>query len=81
MNYLFHVHKRLPGWRLVIRADMGMPSATAASQWQLTRERTVGDTNPDVRREVDEKGWSLFRLGGSFADIEAELSRHSPRSN
>jgi hypothetical protein len=26
---------------------------------------------------VDEKGWWLFKLGGEFADIEAELQRKS----
>jgi len=38
---------------------------------------SAADTNPDVRKEVDEKGWCLFKLGGEFADIEAELQRKS----
>jgi hypothetical protein len=49
---------------LVVRDDTGMPPETTPEQWRFTRARTGEDTNPDVRREVDEKGWSLFRLGG-----------------
>jgi hypothetical protein len=77
MKYLFHTHSILPGWRLVVREDVGMPAATTEDEWTITRSRLAADTNPDVRKEVDEKGWCLFKLGGEFADIEAELQRKS----
>lgn len=73
MKYLFHTHGILPGWRLVVRDDEGMPAATREDQWTITRSRAAADTNPDVRKDVDERGWCLFRLGGEFADIDAEL--------
>lgn len=75
VRYLFHVHRVVPGWRLVIRDDLGMPAETSADQWSFTRSRTAEDTNADVRREVDERGWSLFRLGGDFADVAADVAR------
>jgi hypothetical protein len=62
MKYLFHTHSILPGWRLVVREDMGMPAATTEDEWTITRSRLAADTNPDVRKEVDEKGWCLFKL-------------------
>jgi len=75
VHYLFHVHRTVPSWRLVTRNDTGMPSATTPEQWQFTRSRTGADTNADVRREVDAKGWSLFKVGGEFADVEADVAR------
>jgi hypothetical protein len=75
VRYLFHVHRTVPSWRLVIRDDTGMPSATTPEQWRFTRARTGADTNPGVRREVDTQGWSLFKLGGDFADVEADVAR------
>ena len=72
MKYLFYVHKDIPAWRMVCRDDLGIPAETTAQQWQLARARDAADTNPDVRREADVRGYSLFRLGGRFSDIEAE---------
>jgi hypothetical protein len=75
VRYLFHVHRTVPRWRLVIREDTGMPAATTAEQWRFTRARTGDDVNPDIRHEVDVKGWSLFRVGGDFADVEADMAQ------
>jgi hypothetical protein len=75
VRYLFHVHRAVPSWRLVIRDDTGMPAETSADQWRFTRSRSAEDTNPDVVREVDERGWSLFRLGGDFSDVAADVAR------
>jgi hypothetical protein len=77
MRYLFHVHRTVQSWRLVIRDDTGMPAQTSAEQWEFTRARSAEDTNTDVRREVDERGWSLFRLGGDFADVAADVARRA----
>jgi hypothetical protein len=79
MKYLFHTHRILARWRLVVREGTGMPTGTSEDQWAITRSRLAADTNPDVRNEVDEKGWCLFKLGGEFADIEAELVRKSEK--
>jgi hypothetical protein len=51
MQYRFHVHRILPGWRLVI-GDGGFPAATSEDQWTFTRAREAADTNPDVRDAV-----------------------------
>lgn len=75
MKFLFHVHKLMPEWRAVIRDDLGWPEQAKAEQWTLSRVRLAEDTNADVRREIEAKGYSLFRLGGTFADVEAELAR------
>lgn len=75
MKYLFYVHRDLPAWRMVCRNDLGVPDQTTEAEWQFTRARDAADTNPDVRQEVDAQGYSLFRLGGTFADIAAERAR------
>lgn len=68
-QYLFHVHKTAPKWRLVIRADVGFPSATTEEEWRFTRARTADDTNAEVREMIDADGYCLFKIGGTFADI------------
>jgi hypothetical protein len=40
----------------------------------FTRARAGADTNADVRAMVDAQGYCLFRLGGTFADVAAELA-------
>jgi hypothetical protein len=75
VRYLFHVHRTVPHWRLVTREDTGMPPRTTPEQWRRTRARTADDTNPDIVREVDAKGWALFKVGGDFADVEADVAR------
>ena len=72
--YRFHVHKTLPEWRLVIRGD-AFPTDTEPSQWDFTRERSGNDTNPDVRLLADSQGWCLFKIGGTFDEIDLEISR------
>jgi hypothetical protein len=71
MKYLFYVHKDIPARLLVCRNDLGIPSQTTAQQWRLARARDAANTNPHVRHEVDVWGYSPFRLGGRFSDIEA----------
>lgn len=73
MTYLFYVHNILPEWRLAIRKGHAMPVQTSESQWNFTRARLAEETNADVRRTVDVQGWCLFKIGGSFDQIEAEL--------
>ena len=71
MKYLFYVHKDIPARLLVCRNDLGIPSQTTAQLWRLARARDAAKTNPHVRHEVDVWGYSPFRLGGRFSDIEA----------
>jgi hypothetical protein len=75
-DYLFHVHRHLPAWRLVLRKDGAVPPGCVAGDWRFTRARTAQDTNPDVRHAVDTDGFCLFRLGGRFAEVAAEMAAH-----
>ncbi len=68
-QYLFHVHKSVPRWRLVISSGLGFPRATTADEWRFTRARTADDTNTEVRGMVEEDGYCLFKIGGTFADV------------
>lgn len=45
------------------------PAEGVEADWDFTRERPADDTNPDVRREVDETGYCLFRIGARFSDV------------
>lgn len=77
-QYLFHVHARAPDWRLVLRKGAPPPDRYDPGDWEFTRERTAEDTNPDVRRACEETGYCLFRIGGTFDDLAADLERRRP---
>jgi hypothetical protein len=68
-RYDFFVHRRHPAFRLVTRADMPFPTGTAKDDWRHTRTREPDDVNGEVRESVTQHGYSLFRIGLSFADI------------
>ncbi len=72
--YRFHVHEAVPAWRLVLLAGAKAPPGLRKVDWRFTRARTAGDTNPDIRRQCDEQGFSLFKLGGTFADVTADVA-------
>ena len=72
LEYLFHVHKTVPIWRLVISKSKGFPAETTAEEWRFTRARTAEDTNVEVREMIDADGYSLFKVGGTFADVERD---------
>ena len=74
LEYLFHVHKTVPLWRLVIRKSKGFPPETTAEEWRFTRGRTAEDTNVEVREMIEADGYSLFKVGGTFADVERDRS-------
>lgn len=71
-EYLFHVHKTVPLWRLVIRKSIGYPPETTKEEWRFTRARTAEDTNVEVREMIGADGYSLFKVGGTFADVELD---------
>lgn len=73
-TYLFHVHRHLPAWRLVVRAQKPFPQDAVAEDWLFTRARAAADTNPDVLRLVEEDGFCLFKIGGAFDDITTALA-------
>jgi hypothetical protein len=74
-DYLFHVHSLVPAWRLVLRRGAAAPAGAIMADWRFTRDRTGEDVNPDVRREADEKGYCLFKIGGTFADVAADIRK------
>lgn len=67
--YRFYRHRQKPQFRLVLKAQLGFPPETAEGEWELTRQREGEDVNRDVRREIDEKGYSLFKIGVTFAEL------------
>ncbi len=73
MRYLFYVHRRLPTWRMVTGEHFKMPAGHSIDDWTLTRTREEEDTGADVRRDVAEKGYSLFRMGGDLSDVARDL--------
>lgn len=75
--YRFHVHDAVPAWRLVLLAGAKAPPGLIEGDWRFTRARTADDTNPDIRRQCDEQGFSLFKLGGTFADVAADVASSS----
>lgn len=75
MRYLFHVHRLAPAWRLVLREGAAAPGAYAPADWTFTRAREAADTNPDVRELCDRDGYCLFKIGGEFAELAADLAR------
>ena len=72
LEYLFHVHKTVPLWRLVIHEAKGFPAETNAEEWRFTRARTADDTNVEVRDMIEADGYSLFKVGGTFDDVERD---------
>lgn len=76
-QYLFHVHMALPRWRLVVKKDLGFPGAAKPEEWRFTRARSAEDTNPEVREMIAADGYCLFKIGGSFDDIEYDRA-HKP---
>ena len=78
LEYRFHVHRTVPLWRLVIREDLGFPAETTEAEWRYTRSRTAGDTNAEVCEMIEADGYCLFKVGGSFADVERDRAPPSP---
>ncbi|MEO0606979.1 MAG: hypothetical protein AAFY82_02020 [Pseudomonadota bacterium] len=72
LEYRFHVHKTVPLWRLVISARKGFPAETTEAQWRFTRARTAEDTNVEVREMIEADGYCLFKVGGTFAQVERD---------
>jgi hypothetical protein len=70
--YRFHVHRRLSGWRLVLKGD-AVPDDMRADEWRFTRARSVQDTASDTRSEIETRGYSLFRIGYRLEDLAADL--------
>lgn len=70
--YRFHVHRRVPEWRLVLREDL-LPDGVCLDDWHFTRARAERDTSADTRREIEARGYSLFRIGYTLEDLAAAL--------
>lgn len=68
-RYRFLVHQRHPAYRLVVREDRPFPDGSAEADWRQTRIRDETDVNDQVREDVARDGYSLFRIGLSFADL------------
>lgn len=76
-RYLFHVHKTVPLWRLVIRNDLGFPSGANAQEWRFTRSRAEDDTNVEVCEMIEADGYCLFKVGGTFDDVDRDRNRNA----
>jgi hypothetical protein len=70
--YRFYAHVELPQWRLVLRDDRPVPARVSLEEWAASLERSGPDTNPDIRRSVDEHGYCLFGTGRTLAELAAE---------
>lgn len=70
----YHFHWVAPAWRLVLLVGAQMPPGYIEADWRFTRARSVEDTNPDVRGQCDQQGFSLFKLDGTFADVAADAA-------
>jgi hypothetical protein len=71
-RYRFLVHRRHDAYRLVVREGVAFPAAGDEADWRETRVREAADVNDQVRADVDRDGYSLFRIGLSFADVRAD---------
>ena len=77
MRYAFYLHKQLRAWRLVVLEGAPLPAGCVITDWSPSRVREHDDTNPDVRQQIAERGFALFKLGGDFADVARELGAKS----
>jgi hypothetical protein len=73
MRYVFHAHVRVRAWRLVTLEGAPLPEGARSEDWLQSRTRDADDTGSDVRREVDARGYLLFKLGGDFADVARDV--------
>lgn len=71
MRYRFYSHATQPQFRLVLSECDPFPGETTAYQWVHLRDREESDVAAEVRIEIAERGYSLFRVGVSFGDIAA----------
>lgn len=69
MTYRFFRHRMYPQFRMVLKEPAPFPPETTEAEWELTRIREKDDVNPDVRTEIAEKGYSLFKIGISIEEI------------
>jgi len=70
-RYRFMVHRRHEAFRLVVREGAAFPAAGIEADWRETRVREAADVNDQVRTDVERDGYSLFRIGLTFADLPA----------
>jgi len=71
-RYRFLVLRRHEAFRLVVREDRPFPEGGIEADWRETRVREAEDVNDQVRGDVERDGYSLFRIGLTFADLPAE---------
>ena len=70
MPYRFFRHHTKPDYRMVLKASDPFPAETRETNWDETRTREDDDVNPDVKAEIEQKGYSLFRINLSLNEIE-----------
>lgn len=80
-TFRFYRHRRVPAFRLVLRAGDEFPSETHADDWEQTRERQEEDISTDVLSDVRRRGYALFRLGAEFSQIPPSRSRRDGSGN
>jgi hypothetical protein len=65
----FYVHRSLRCWRMALEASKPAPVLVCMDDWRLSRSRSADNTSPAVRREIAERGYSLFKIGGTYAQL------------
>lgn len=71
-HYEFYVHSAKPRWRLVLGEGAQFPSETTGDEWIQTRVRAADDTNPDVRLEIQKRGYCLFAISSTFDQMRRD---------
>ena len=79
--YRFYLHTTATAWRLVRHDEARVPPGFVEDDWRFTRARIAADTNADIRRMCDAKGFCLFKLGGTFADVAADVDAAAKRED
>lgn len=80
-TFSFYRHRRVPAFRLVLRAGDEFPSETHADDWEQTRVRQEEDISTDVLSDVRSRGYALFMLGADFSQIPPSRSRRGDSGN
>jgi hypothetical protein len=72
-DYHFFVHRALKRWRLALRSVDRVADLTRMDDWRFSRTRKAKDTAVAVQREIAERGYSLFKIGGTVEQLVGEV--------
>jgi hypothetical protein len=69
-EYHFYVHRSLKAWRMAFRSREHVAALTRLDDWRFSRARSAAETSPAVRKEIADRGYCLFKIGGDLAHLE-----------